>query len=839
MQNSIYQYREKKAVSVITLSYLCIVLFFCFGISSCFSKKEAEEKESGPDLEYFSLRNALYGPVPENVKQSIEERFNKDKIMHPGISSLSWQFIGPSNTGGRIVDVEMPKKNANIIYAASASGGIFKSTDFGASWSPIFDNEITLSIGDIEIDPNNDKIIYAGTGEPNTGGGSITYDGNGIYKSVNAGSSWQQTGLTNVGTIAKVSVAKTNSNIIYVAAVGNIFQKSKGKGLYKSSDAGATWKKVLYISDSTSVNDVAISPADSNTVYATTWERIARPQGRVYGGITTNLYKSTNGGKTWAKLLADDASRGKMSIDIPPTNPNKLYISIANKDGSFNSVMKYDGATFTNISSGISGATSYTWWFGGIKCDPTNENIVYYLDFQIYKTTNGGGSWNVVAGSSHVDEHAIFVNPSNTSKIVIGDDGGVYTSTNNLSSLTHVHLPNSQVYDFDVYKVDETYISAGFQDNFFASSNNQSPDTWNAFGGGDGVEIRIDPTDKTQTYSSQYGGLNITTNGISSSDRFNWKCPIRLDPVNPKIIYFGTNKVYKFNPSANKWNAISGDLTNGSGSGGNVYGNLTTLAVAPSNNSYIYSGSDDGQVYVTKNGGTSWTKITAGLPVLWTSVIKVDPSNPEIAYAGFSGYRYGVKDAHIYKTTNAGNTWTRITNDMPQVPVNDFELDPYNANTFYLATDMGVYYSTNAGTNWLKLGTGMPNAVVSTLNYAKNSKQLYAATYGRSIYKIDVSGLSPVQNIAAAMALHQKNNNAELKIYPNPAKDVIRVTFPVNQNQGNINIYNSNGVKVIIKQTARNITAESIDISGLQPGAYLLEYLNGPKNQVQKFMVTR
>ena len=521
---------------------------------SCNTKKEyGEEKEKAPDADYFAVRNEHYGTIPKEVRTAIIARLEQDNLQDEIKAKTAavpkWKLIGPANIGGRITDIEMPRGNDNTIYAGCASGGIFGSTNFGATWTPLFDNATSLAIGDIEIDPNNDTTIYAGTGEPNTGGGSITYDGNGIYKSVNAGKTWNNIGLTTVGTIGKISVAKTNSNIVYVAAVGNIYQKSTKKGLYKSIDGGVNWTKILYISDSTSVNDVAVSPVDANVLYATAWERISRPGVRVYGGITTNLYKSINGGTSWTKLLPDDANRGKMTIDIPPTNANKLFVSIANKDGTFNTIYRYDGTTFTTASNGVFGSTTYTWWFGGIKCHPTDENIVYFSDFNLYRTVNGGTSWQTVAASSHVDHHSVFIHPTNISKVVIGNDGGVYTSTNALSNITFRSLPNSQVYDFDLYKVDETFISAGFQDNNFAHTSTQAVSGWQLYGGGDGVEVRVNPIDKTETYSSQYGGINIGTTGIGFSDRYNWRCPIRLDPVTPSIRYIGTNKMYKFSPA--------------------------------------------------------------------------------------------------------------------------------------------------------------------------------------------------------------------------------------------------------------------------------------------------
>lgn len=803
----------------ITLFYYVSFLFFSFAFFSCNTKLENEENEKDPDVDYFAMRTWHYGSVPQEVKDAIAARLKKDFALEEANLNApavpQWQSIGPGNIGGRITDIEMPRNNENIIYAGSASGGIFASTDYGATWRAIFDKQSSIAIGDIEIDPNNDNIVYAGTGEPNTGGGSITYDGNGIYKSTTAGRKWTNIGLTNVGTIGKISVAKTNSNTVYVAAVGNIYQKSTNKGLYKSTNGGTSWSKILYISDSTSVNDVAVSPTDANVVYATTWERISRPNARVYGGITSNLWKSTDGGVSWTKLFTDDPNRGKITIDIPPTNGSIVYVSMANKDGTFRAIYKYNGTSFTTISNGVSGATTYTWWFGGIKCHPTDANIVYYSDFSLYRTTNGGTSWQIVAGGSHVDQHAVCVNPINTQKLVIGNDGGIYTSTNALSTYSFRPLPNSQVYDFDLYKADETFVSAAFQDNSFAHTSTQSVNSWSPFGGGDGVEVRVNPLNRTETYSSQYGGLSMTTNGISFADRFNWRCPIRLDPVNPDIRYFGTNKLYKFNPSLSKWSAISGDLTNGSG-GGN-FGTITTVAVAPSNNNYIYTGSDDGQVYVTKNGGTSWQKITTGLPVLWTTFVKTDRTNPDIAYVGFSGYRYGVKDAHIYKTTNAGTTWTRISNDLPQVPVNDLEIDPANASTLYLATDIGVYYSTNGGTNWLRLGAKLPSVVVSTLNFAVNTRYLYASTYGRSCYKI---------SLPAATAIAQTSSDATEKIqasiYPNPAKNYTTINLQSNKTGTTVQLYNNSGRLIRTEKLAANVLQKTISLQGIAHGTYTL-----------------
>lgn len=802
--------------------YVFAVFMFIITLPSCHHAFKSDEKFPDPDAEYFAQRNGYTGLTPKELRNAIALRHQKDEaqllLESKEIPQPVWKNIGPSNTGGRITSLALSQTNDNIIYAGSASGGIFKSIDYGVNWTAVFDKQSSLSIGDVVIDPLNDSLLYAGTGEPNTGGGSITYDGNGIYKSTNGGRTWTSKGLTNVGTIGKIAISKSNTNIIYVAAVGNIYQKSTNKGLYKSANGGTTWSNVLFISDSTSVNDVVVSPLNANIVYATTWERISRPGIRVYGGITSNLYKSTDGGVSWIKLLADDANRGKITIDMPPTNSNLLYISIANKNGTFNTMQKYNGTSFQTINNGLTGSTTYTWWFGGVMCHPLDSNIVYFADFTLYRTTNGGASWTGVASALHVDQHSVAISKVSPNKVVVGNDGGLYTSTNNLSSILLSKISNAQVYDFDIYKADEQYVSAGFQDNNFAKTSTQITDSWQLFGGGDGVQIRVHGGTRIETYSSQYGGLNITSNGIGLSDRKGWKCPIRLDPVKPSIRYFGTNKLYKYDTTINKWSAISGDLTNGTGTGS--YGTITAFALSPTNNQYIYTGSDDGRAFVTKNGGTTWTDISTGLPGFWCTFVKVDRVNPEIAYIGFSGYRYGFTDAHIYRTTNGGATWKRIANDLPQIPINDIESDPLNANVLYLATDIGVYYSVNKGKNWSRLGTQMPAVVTLGLNFAVNTRTLYAGTFGRGIYKIKLPSKLPASKV------ENQDGKIIAKIYPQPASSYFHLNIMPHTSPVELVIENTAGMASYQQLILENVNTIKIDCSKWNRGLYMIKLSN-------------
>ncbi len=358
-------------------------------------------------------------------------------------------------------------------------------------------------------------------------------------------------------------------------------------------------------------------------------------------------------------------------------------------------------------------------------------------------------------------------------------------------------------------------MSAGFQDNNFASTTTQIADSWQLFGGGDGVQIRVHGGTRVQTYSSQYGGLNITSNGIASTDRKGWKCPIRLDPIKPSIRYFGTNKLYKYDTAQSKWNAISGDLTNGSGGG--VYGTISAFAISPTNNQYIYTGSDDGRAYITKNGGSTWTDVSAGLPGFWCTFIKVDRVNPEIAYIGFSGYRYGFTDAHFYRTVNGGTTWERISNDLPQIPVNDLETDPLNANVLYLATDIGVYYSLNKGKNWNRLGTQMPAVVTLGLNFAVNSRTLYAGTYGRGIYRIKLPAKPPTSNQKKA------DENFIVQVYPQPASSYFYLSIKPHKMPIDVEIQNTMGITVYHTVIDENKNTIKVECSKWNNGLYIMQ----------------
>ncbi len=711
-----------------------------------------------------------------------------------------WELIGPFNVGGRITDVEMHSTDTETIYACAASGGVYKSSNKGTTWEQIFESTYTQSIGDLGMAETDANLLYLGTGEPNGGQGSITYDGYGMFKSTDAGATWTHVGLENAGGIGRVEVDPTNGDRVFVACMGNLFSKNAERGIYRTTDGGQTWENVLFISDSTGGIDLCINPNDPNIVYAAMWERVRYPHRRTYGGPSSGIYKTTDGGDTWIELTngLPDEDLGRVGLDISKSNPDIVYAVYANATGTWKDIFKtVDGGTSWTATNSNLGGTTYFWWFSKINVDPINPNIVYSGGFHLHKTTNGGDSWSRVNGL-HVDQHGVFIHPKDNALVVMGNDGGVYISTSGSASYYFIEkLPITQFYTCEVNYQRPEQAYGGTQDNGTVRTLTGRDDDWRSIYGGDGFIVRVDPTDSDYVYaSSQRGGFGRSTdggnrfiggkNGITGSNRFNWKTPYILDPNDPKIMYIGSQKVYKSTNRAANWTAISGDLTNGAGAWN--YGTLTALAVSPIDGNILYAGSDDGNVWVATDGGVSrtWTKISDDLPVRWVTTIQTDPFDVNTAYVGFSGIRYHDPEPHIFRTTDLGATWEDISSNLPDIPVNNITIDPDNQGTFYVATDHGVYVTYDAGDRWEVMGNGMPTVPVLDLKLHQPTRTLVAATFGRSMYKINLKASSSTGDI--------ESETAQLNAYPIPALNEVTIQFILDSPQtGKLLIYNMTG----------------------------------------------
>ena len=714
-----------------------------------------------------------------------------------------WQFAGPVNVGGRITDIEMHDTDQQTIYACAASGGIYKSSDQGATWTQIFDNYYTLSIGDMAIAPTDKRILYVGTGEPNGGRGSITYDGYGVFKSTNEGETFTHIGLEDAGGIGKVEVDPNDSDRVYVAAMGNLFSKNPQRGIYRTIDGGITWENILFISDSTGGIDISIHPKNSDTIYASMWERVRYPSHRTYGGNTSGLYRSYDGGDNWEQLTngLPTSEIGRIGIGISDSNPDIIYTYFMNADRSWNDIYKTNngGDSWFPTNSNHNGS----YWEGKIQVDPVDPNIVWSMCVSMYKTTTGGQSWQTTQGI-WVDQHAVYVHKQDHNFVIIGNDGGVYISKDGTTTNSKVMtLPVTQFYTCERNYLEPQQIMGGTQDRGTQRTTTGNIDDWSSIYGGDGFIIRVDPIDDRYIYAaSQRGGFGRSVDGgnsfrgarPSNSDPFNWKTPYVLDPTNPKTIYIGSNKVYKSTTRASRWTCISNNLTNGYYPAPNNYGTITTLAVSPVNNNIIYAGTDDGNVWVNPdgNGIQNWEKISEDLPVRWVTCVAADPFDENKAYVTFSGIRFYDYIPHVFRTIDRGKTWSDISGNLPDFPVNNIQIDPDNYGTYYIATDGGAYVTYNEGENWSLLGTGFPNAPVLDLNLHRPTRTLLAATFGRSMWEIELQSASGIEKIIDVFN--------PLLVYPNPSSSVVNISFEIKSKQkGKLLIYDMTGkiLKVI------------------------------------------
>jgi photosystem II stability/assembly factor-like uncharacterized protein len=714
---------------------------------------------------WFYLERAFpIGMIPRDAWRDAQTQAREMRSA-AGSRSSFWEFRGPTNVGGRITDLAVDPLDPAVCFAGAAEGGVLRTTDSGQHWTPLFDDQSTLSIGAVALDPSNPQTVYVGTGEVNPGGGSVAYGGTGVYKSTDRGDTWTSIGLDGTGSIGRIRIDPTDPQRIFVAAMGDLWTAGAARGVYRSTDGGAHWQRVLALSDSTGAVDLVIRPDQPQTIFASMWERIRRIRYYRYGGPTCGLYKSTDGGTTWALvgggLPTPSATSGRIGISLCAAAPDNMYAVYADKTGYYAGTYKSTngGASWARTSDGALANvfSSYGWWFGNLRVHPTDPTRVWVLGLDFYRSTNGGSSWSEVSGGMHVDHHALEFGPGANPVIYEGNDGGLYRSTNGGSAWTM--LPNQPITQFYRVCLDASRPNAlygGAQDNGTVRTLTGALDDYANIYGGDGFQPLVHPTNPSKIWALyQYCGLGYSSNGgssfvdatsgISASDRRNWNTAIRFNATNPNTMYCGTQKVYR-STNGTSWTAISPDLTGGAGGGsqGNVYGTITTIDSSPIDGLVIWAGSDDGHVNVTTNGGTNWTDVSAALPDRWITSVRTSPQTREVAYVTLSGFRWGSPLPHVFRTTDLGATWAPIASNLPEAPANDIVIDPTNANRLFVATDVGVFETCNGGGSWAMLGSNLPNVVIDQLVFDPASRKLTAATYGRSFFSYAIDQVSEV-----------------------------------------------------------------------------------------------
>lgn len=761
--------------------------------------------------------------------KSIKNSRNKDQ-------GGSWVLEGPLNTGGRVTDVAISPVNDNHLYVGTALGGIFKTIDQGENWIPIFDDVSKSSIGNIAIAPSNENIIYVGTGEANASATSGAFFGDGIYKSTNAGETWTNIGLPESGHIGRIVIDPTNPDKVFVAATGTLYGTNEERGIYRTLNGGTTWERILFTSSGTAAIDVAINPNNPNILFAAMWERIRQPWQRDYAGLTSVIHRSLDGGNTWQELgvsqglPAPDEATGRIGIAISPSNPENVYARFTTNEitNEFNGLYKStnNGDDWSLITlSEISNVDSFFgWYFGNLRVHPTNPDLIYVLGQRLYRTTNSGQDWNEVFGM-HVDHHAMEFSNNNTDLILAGNDGGAYLSSNGGNSWNKFeNLPITQFYNIEVDNTQPERLYGGTQDNNTIRTTTGNLNDYTAILGGDGFHVNVDPNDNNFVYAEfQFGNLFRSTDGgntmipaligVNPNDRTNWNTPVVLSNFNPEIVYYGSNILYTSN-RAELWTSISEDLTNGQHPSGSLsYGTLTAIGTSYNNTDVIYTGSDDGKIHRTINGGATWTDISNGLPNRYITAIATTPDNDNIAYVTLSGFANLDYDPHVFKTEDGGQTWNAISGNLPNIPANDIIV---YGNTLFVATDAQVWYSLNDGLNWDTLGTNLPNTIIRDLKIHQETNTLYAGTFGRSIQSYDLNEI----------ALNTNDFNVSevnISIHPNPADNFIEITHDIKSN-GSISLYDIQGKKTTLLFSG-NLEASKntpFSVSNLPSGLYFI-----------------
>ena len=675
----------------------------------------------------------------------------------PSLGLSAWVFEGPEVIGGRITDLAVHPLAPNTVYAAAATGGVWRSTDAGGTFKPAWPKGLSQAVGALAV--TSTGTLYAGTGESNPGGGSLTFGGKGVYTSFNGGLGWKSLGLAGSERISRIAIDPADETRIFVAATGPLFTPGGQRGVYRSTNAGTSWTLVLPgDNNTTGASDVHVDPLDPSRVYAVMWDHLRVPDFRRYGGVGSGIYRSTDGGTTWLRLAGGlpppGADIGRIGLGMAPSDPARLYAIYLNADGTFTAsyTSTNGGDTWTQLpfSSTLSGSqSSYGWWFARVWVDPTNPLRVFVAGVPLAVSTNGGMSWTSQS-SFHADQHAMAWDPNVAGRVYLGNDGGVYRSLANANPpwTFGTVQPFTQYYTLDVGEQDPSRIVGGAQDNGCSRSyTTANPDLWNTWGCADGLETLISYENQSIIYGcSQYGSCVRSTNGgdsssgigATSSSRRNWLTPLVFDPTDADVMYYAGNIVNRSTNGGISWTAISPDLTGGDTHPEDAYpfGTVTTVAAGKNNPLMLYAGTDDGRLWHTSTGGSPWTLATdPDLPNRWVTRVAVDPQNAAVAYVSFSGFRNADATPYVLKTVDGGVSWTDVTGNLPQAPVNALAL----AGTSLVAsTDMGVFLTTDAGATWLRVGRGLPRVPVLDIRYHQPTNRIYAATFGRGMWRVEL-----------------------------------------------------------------------------------------------------
>ncbi len=713
---------------------------------------------------------------------------NKTEMSPDIFGALKSRHIGPAVTSGRISCVDAWNNDAGLLYVGSAGGGLWKSTNGGTTFKPVFD-KYTQSIGSVTIDQNHPDTVWVGTGECWVRN-SVSV-GTGIYKSTDGGDSWKSMGLESSERIAKIIIDPQNPDIVYAAAMGHLWNGNEERGVYKTTDGGISWKKILYVDENTGCSDLTINPSDNKTLLAGMWE--FRRKGYTFnsGGPGSGLYKTTDGGTNWVKITdaMPEGELGRIAVAYSPADPVKVYALVEAKNSALlrsdNNGLSWQNV---NISSNIAERPFY---FSLILPDPVDTNRIYKPGFSLYVSTDGGKIFTspfVEGGRIHSDLHALWINPKDNKQMYVGTDGGLYTTLDRGSTWRQfLNLPVAQFYHVSVDNRKPYNVYGGLQDNGSwcgpsASAGGVENSDWKNIGYGDGFYAFADKYDDDILYWQWQGG-NIVRYYKSSGEtkeirpysdnaneklRFNWNTPVAFSPTQEKVMYVGAEYLFKSTDRGDSWKKISPDLTTNNPekekqeeSGGLTIDNSTaenyctifTISESPADKMIVWAGTDDGNLQVTTNGGKSWKNAAGnitGLPVNpWCSSVSAGNFDRNTAYAAFDGHYEGDMNTYVYKTTDLGKTWTSLSKENLKGYAHIIKEDIVNPDLLFLGTESGLFVSIDDGNSWSQFTGETPNVAVRDLAIHPTESDLVIATHGRGIFIVD--DITPLRELTPSM----------------------------------------------------------------------------------------
>ena len=746
----------------------------------------------------FTAAAATLVAVPAFAQQRGRQAQAADLSDAALVSTLSFRSIGPAVMSGRIVDIAVASSHnarggslGTVFYIAAASGGVWKTTNGGMSWEVVFDTEGPGSVGAVEVAPSNSEIVWVGTGEDNNQRSS-SY-GDGVYKSIDGGKTWSHMGLRGSQHVGRIRVHPHDANTVLVAAVGPMWAAGGERGIYKTTDGGATWRNTLSVDQYTGAADVIYDPSNPEVVYAAMHQRERRAFNYVGGGPGSGIWKSVDGGDTWTKLTQGlpTSDMGRIGLDVARSHPGTVYAVI---EGSEQGVYRTDngGATWRRMSN----IASIPWYFGEVRVDPKDPETVYHLGVQLQVSRDGGATWERTGRGPHVGNHSLWINPENPDHVINGNDGGLYVSRDGAQTWDFsVNLPVSQFYALGLDMAEPFFgIAGGLQDNstWGGPSRTRASDgifnsDWYQMAGGDGFYAAIDPTDPTIAYVESQGGV-ISRYDRTTGDRkgiqpqapegeegyrFNWSAPIKISPWDHNTVYFAANVMFKSTNRGDAWTVLGEDLTRDIDEdslpmmgkvwprtavafheGVQDFSTISDIDVSTLERGLLIAGSDDGVVSISTDDGQSWSKQTRfpGVPdTAYVSKVRLSLHDASVMYVTFDNHRSNDFKPYVIKSADKGRSWTNITHNLPAFGnVRAFAEHHANPDLLFVGTEMGVFVSLDGGGSWVQMKGGFPTVRVDDMAIHPRDNALVVATHGRGFWILD--DLNPLVHLADAKA---------------------------------------------------------------------------------------